>query len=389
MKRNVFSVDEAAPPHTPIVAVLASAQKLTKTQKRFNRLVEQINAQRAAIADWQAYRDRYQQRLAADYQPLAARIREKRIALVDLFDRLMDSGELGQRHRAKLRDILDGLLSGLLAEAGDPVLVAIYDKYADVSFAEQQQQRVEAMRGLAGEAFGIDVDAYAGVDSPEDLAAWLDEQIQAARAEPPPASQRRRQSEKAAQREAAQTEVAQGGVRALREIYRKLASTLHPDREYDVAERARKTELMKEVNQAYAGRDLLRLLELQIRVEPIDGHTVAGLSEERLRQYIHVLEARVGRLQDDLGALMQPFALMFGGVLPRGFAPDLVDRALEADIVHLKESIRAIEADLSLFRDVRQLKQCLAGYRIARTDDEEDEGPPPSRTRSGRRRSQW
>jgi len=94
-------------------------------------------------------------------------------------------------------------------------------------------------------------------------------------------------------------------------------------------------------------------------------------------------------LQDDLGALMQPFALMFGGVLPRGFAPDLVDRALEADIVHLKESIRAIEADLSLFRDVRHLKQCLAGYRIARTDDEEDEGPPPSRTRSGRRRSQW
>ena len=150
MKRNVFSVDEAAPPHTPIVAVLASAQKLTKTQKRFNRLVEQINAQRAAIADWQAYRDRYQQRLAADYQPLAARIREKRIALVDLFDRLMDSGELGQRHRAKLRDILDGLLSGLLAEAGDPVLVAIYDKYADVSFAEQQQQRVARLREQPG-----------------------------------------------------------------------------------------------------------------------------------------------------------------------------------------------------------------------------------------------
>ena len=149
MKPNPHFQAEGSLGQTPIIGVRGGAKKLTKTQKRFNRLVEQINAQREAIAHWQAYREIYQKRLAGEYQPLAARMRERRIALVELLDRIMDSGELGQRHRAKVRDILEALLSGLLAEAEDPALVVLYDKYADVSFADTQQQQVEAMRVLS------------------------------------------------------------------------------------------------------------------------------------------------------------------------------------------------------------------------------------------------
>ena len=387
MKQNALLGNEASLVQAPTVGARGRAKKLTKIQQRFNRLVEQINAQREAIAQWQAYRDSYQRRLAADYQPLAARMRERRIALVALLDRIMDSGDLGQRYRARVRDILDGLLSGLLAEAEDPALVVLYDKYADVSFAEAQQQRVEVMRSVAAEALGINVDDYDGSDSPEDLADWIDDQVRAARAEPPPSAQPRRKSAKMAKRDAAQVDVATGGTRALREIFRKLASALHPDREPDAAERARKTELMKELNQAYAARDLLQLLELQIRVEQIDSGMLTGLNEDRLRHYVHVLEERAGRLRDELAALVQPFSLSLGGAAPRGLTPDLVERALEVDIRDLKDGIRAIEADLVRFRDVRVLKQNLASYRVASVDDEDDEWPPLSQGRPGRRRS--
>ena len=387
MKPNPHFQAEGSLGQTPIIGVRGGAKKLTKTQKRFNRLVEQINAQREAIAHWQAYREIYQKRLAGEYQPLAARMRERRIALVELLDRIMDSGELGQRHRAKVRDILEALLSGLLAEAEDPALVVLYDKYADVSFADTQQQQVEAMRAVAAEELGIDVDDYEGGDSPEDLADWIDVQVRAAHAEPPPASKPRRKTAKADARATAQTEVAAGGSRALRDIFRKLASALHPDREHDVAERARKTELMKELNQAYAERDLLRLLELQIRVEQIDDETLKGLDEDRLRHYIHVLEERAGRLQEELVALVQPFALSLGDAGPRGLMPDAVARALEADIRDLKDGIRAIEQDLVRFRDVRILKQNLSGYRVASADDDEDDWPPSTQGRTGRRRS--
>ena len=154
-----------------------------------------------------------------------------------------------------------------------------------------------------------------------------------------------------------------------------------------MTERARKTELMKELNQAYAERDLLQLLELQIRVEQIDDGTLTGLDEDRLRHYVHVLEERAGRLQEELLALVQPFALSLGGVGPRGVTPDAVARALEADIRDLKDGIRAIEGDLVRFRDVRILKQNLAGYRIATVDDDEDEWPRSSQGRPSRRRS--
>jgi hypothetical protein len=379
--------DEASPGRAPTVGVVGRAKKPTKTQKRFNRLVEQINAQREAIAHWQAYRERYRQRLAADYQPLADRMRDRRIALAKLLDRIMDSGELGQRHRAKVRDILDSLLSGLLAESEDPALVELYDKYADSRFAEEQKKRIEAMRTVAAEALGIDTDSYEGGDSPDDLADWIAEQVRASRAEPPPAAKPRRTSARAGAREAAQADVATGGARALRDLFRKLASALHPDREHDSVERARKTELMKELNQGYAARDLLRLLDLQNRVEQVDGGTLGGLGEERLRHYVHVLEQRASKLEEEFAALVQPFALSLGGVAPRGITPELVERALEEDIRDLRDGIRAIEADLVRFRDVRILKQNLAGYRIATVDDDEDEWPPSSQGRPARRRS--
>jgi len=65
-------------------------------------------------------------------------------------------------------------------------------------------------------------------------------------------------------------QAAQGGTRAVREVFRKLASELHPDRETDPAEHARKTELMQRVNQTYKAGDLLALLELQLSIEQID-----------------------------------------------------------------------------------------------------------------------
>ena len=329
----------------PTVGVaVRRVKKLTRTQTRFNRLIKQIDGQRLAIADWKMFQGVYQRRLVGDYEPLAARLRGKRIALVERFDQIMDGGALGQRHRAKLRDILDGLLTELITEAADPALVALYDKYADVSYAEEQQQRAEVMRAVASQAFGIDIDGYEGGDSPEELAEWLDDRVRAARDERPPEAPVRPKSARAREREASQAAVAAGGTRALREIFRKLASALHPDRERDPAERARKTELMKELNQAYAARDLLGLLELQIRIEQIDSSTLTSLDEDQLRHYVHVLEEGAKRLQEQLDALVRPFALSVGSVPASSFTPELVERTLEADIRELKDALRGISA---------------------------------------------
>jgi hypothetical protein len=64
-------------------------------------------------------------------------------------------------------------------------------------------------------------------------------------------SRHKKKSAKTIVRETLRDEAAQGGTQAVREVFRKLVSELHPDRETDPAEHARDTELMQRVNQAY------------------------------------------------------------------------------------------------------------------------------------------
>ncbi|MEO5769117.1 MAG: J domain-containing protein, partial [Polyangia bacterium] len=49
----------------------------------------------------------------------------------------------------------------------------------------------------------------------------------------------------------------------LRVLFRRLAMAVHPDRVSDEAEKARRTEAMKDISRAYAERDLARLLALE------------------------------------------------------------------------------------------------------------------------------
>jgi hypothetical protein len=50
---------------------------------------------------------------------------------------------------------------------------------------------------------------------------------------------------------------------SLRGLFRRLATALHPDKVHDEDEKARRTEVMKEISRAYEDRDLARLLKLE------------------------------------------------------------------------------------------------------------------------------
>jgi hypothetical protein len=371
----------------PVVGVVGSAATLTKSQKRFNNLIERLTRQRQELARWQAFRQTYHQQLADNYHPVAAHLRDKRIAMVRLLDRAMDGKALKIRERAKVRDIIGHLLSQLLAEAQDADLVRFYDKYADRSFADEQQEHGDFMRTLASEAFAIDMVAYPGGASPEELAAWFDEQVQATGPEPRRSAGRKKNTKTIA-REAQRDQAVEGGTRAVREVFRKLVSELHPDRETDPAEHARKTELMQRVNQAYKAGDLLALLELQLSIEQINSAALAGLADERLRHYIHVLEEQSRRLRDELSEFIAPFAMAVGDCPLSKLTPAIVQRALDADIREIAGMARALEADLIRFQDVQQLKSSLHYYLIDPLDGEEwATAPEQCQPRSRRRRN--
>ena len=352
----------------------------SKAQKSFNRLIEKIEAQRQALAVWQDFLPQFQRRIAAEIEPLEQRCVRARRALANLFDAAHDRAGTTRREQAKLAmlvlDLCEELLQGV--EDEDPALIALHDKYSRASHAERKVEESRFLQDMAETAFGVDLGEK--LDSPEAVRAALLRKVQeeqaareqeaAARADA--AAPARRKSAKALAKEARAAAQAQAATLSVREIYRKLASALHPDRETDAAERARKTGLMQQVNQAYANADLLRLLELQIQAEQIDRAALGSISEERLRHYNQVLAEQSAQLEHEIDSLTLSFQHQtgaFGATLK----PETLSRTLDGDVATLQHDARRIEHDLKRLEDRAVLKAWLRSVKVRRGSDASDD----------------
>ena len=350
---------QAAGPAQVLVAIPTPAAAQSKAQRAFNRLVGQIQQQREALAQWQQYEVRYHQRLANELQPLQARLREAQRALVMLLDELLrDTTAKPRLKKAQRRKLVAWIqeLAGLLLEEGaDAEIEAVFDRHAEVAHADLRQAELAEAEAMFSHLLGeqaIEGHQAQSLDelmqhAARSMAAQAEaqhEQAQAARSQQPP---RGRQAEAARQR---QEDAAQQASQSVREVFRKLASLLHPDRETDAAERARKTLLMQQANQAYQADDLLTLLTLQLQTEQIDGQHLAGLPDSRLNHYNQVLREQWQLLQHEVQACTEPYrmALGRGG---RSLTPAAVDAALAQDIAILQQSLHILATDTQRLRD--------------------------------------
>jgi len=373
MKQPSLFDDPEAGSKLPVVGVPGSRAALSPAQKLFNKLIDRIGTQRQLLQQWRDLESRYRQRVAAELAPVQGRLREKRLAMVRLLDEAAGHKSLSKSQRAKVVDLLLDLASDLLLEGHDEELVRVHDKYSELSFEESQQEDLDLAHAMAGSIFGVDLGDDHGARTPEELAQHIADKVNAARpAEPAPPLRARKKSAKAAARELQREQAVQGASRSLREVYRALASELHPDRETDAAERARKTSLMQQVNQAYEARDLLALLELQLSIEQIDPGAMAGLAQDRLAHYNLVLQEQLQRLQEELEEVRAPFTMGRSLRDLRELTPAKVLQGLADDLHHLRSALKHVEADLLAFRDIKVLKNSLRGYRVGGSDDEMD-----------------
>ena len=373
MKQASLFDDQQAGITLPVLGVPGSRAALSPAQKLFNKLIDRIAAQRQALQQWRDLVSRYQQRVATELAPVQGRLREKRLAMVRLLDEAAGHKSLSKSQRAKVADLLLDLVSDLLLEGHDDELVRVHDRYSEVSFEESRREDLDLAHAMAGSIFGVDLGDDHGARTPEELAQSIADKVNAARqAEAPQAPRGRKKSAKAAARELQREQAAQGASRSLREVYRALASELHPDRETDAAERARKTALMQQANQAYEARDLLALLELQLSIEQIDPGAMAGLAQDRLAHYNLVLQEQLQRLQDELDELKAPFTTGLSLRALRDLTPAKALQSLDADLRQLRLALDQIDADLLAFRDIKTLKNSLRHYRVGQNDDEMD-----------------
>ena len=357
------------------LALSGSAPTLSRAQKQFNKLIREIGTLEQALTHWQDYLPRYRQRINAEFQPLHQAERKCTIAMTELLDQAIASKRLTEREMAKASALLMNIVEHLLVHGDEPALIALHDKYSDVSHAELKDEQRDLMQSLAEQIFGDesapDFDETSPEQFAERLAEKLHEQAQATREE---ASARKphRKSTKAQAKADLLEQTALDASQALREVYRKLVRELHPDREADPAERARKTDLMKQANQAYAARDLLVLLQLQLRLEQIDPNHLSNLAEEKLAHFNHVLKDQLRTLRQETGDIVAPFLANIDGIRPDKLRPEHVERALDEEHAELVMAVRMAEDDLHRLTDIGALKRELKRYRAAPPADSMD-----------------
>ncbi len=313
-------------------------------RKRFDKLVSELERQRGELRAWAEALPRWQQRHQSQLAPLLAQRLELDVALVELLDHSDATIKLAKRDRAFLSELICQLAAPLI-EAGRADLEPLYHRHGRQGLdADADVSESDAMfKQMLGAAFGLSPEEVEAMESPDAAfeqaqARWHQQQEHA-----------RQRKARRQQREAAKRQVDEPP--PLRELYRKLAASLHPDRARDAADSQRRTVLMQRLNAAYKAGDLIGLIELQVEIGLLDAAGVDALTDARLQQYNRELSRQCQEIARELAQVEHGFCADYG------LDPAARPKPLQLDKL-LARCKREVEDDIAVMRgDLRDLQQ--------------------------------
>jgi hypothetical protein len=351
----------------------------SRAHKQFNSLIKKLEAERARLAGWQAAIPSLQQLTEQELRPLVRLVGTHRRQMLFLLDQAFAHRLLGKRDKEKVASLICVLAEDLLDSEDDAEVSAIYEKHSDDFDMDDEDEDESALfkamlEEMLGGPLGDDIDT----SSPEALHAALRSKLAEETQRVEQAAQQRAAKQKKPAKLSAREERARAEEQRLkqsvRDIYRKLASALHPDRETDKAEHARKTSLMQRVNVAYAANDLLGLLELQLEVEQLDQAGLDSMDEERILQFNKILNGQLAELKHENDELEFNLLIDFSMPMYTKMTPQEMISILQERKQEMQAEIEQLTQDLVTFQDIKQLKAWLKTYKIPPSDFYYDDG---------------
>ena len=338
-------------------------------QQRFQFLIRQIEEARKAFSDLEKRIEAFRQLRIQKLQPVRASLTRALRETIFAIDRLLDERGWSRAEQAALRNILTGTAEVVIEVAGeDPEIKAVYNKHSNVDFDTAKDEDIQRLKAEAEAATGFDLGADEGIRTEEDLVQRLYEEMAAREtaAEERGAPRPRKPSKRS-------EDNAQLAKQALREIYRKLASAVHPDRESDAARREEKNELMQRINQAYAANDLLALFEIQIEIDQLDPEHIGNLGTQRLRHYNRLLAEQLEQLRGKLQALEASAGADDDSDFKDGLDPQKLEMRLRRQARGLRAEVTRQEQLLRVLADKGATRRWLKQQREFAKFDADDE----------------
>jgi len=358
----------AQPPSSALdIARAGTARVDSPEHRRFARLLAQIEAARQRLAEWQQNLPLFSSAWQVQVAPLKQRQAAARRAWAFELEQVLLKGRWSRAESATLSRMICEIADADLDDPpSDPELLALHDRHAEQDHASAQQQELDSLKGLLERIGGLDLGDTAAA-SPEELLERAREQMaqrhaqQAAQArahaQAHADSRRKRKPSKA---ELRAEEDARLATQSVRDVYRKLAAALHPDRAEPGAtpeQQARRHESMSRANAAYAAGDLLALLTLQLEIEQVDIAHAATVAAAQVRHFNKVLAGQLREIEAEIGDREHAFLASYGIAPTQRPHPGKLG-------VFLKDEVRLVlSAEQGLQREQRVLRGGVAAAR--------------------------
>jgi len=251
-------------------------KELTKEEEQFNLLLERIEKLTAAIEERKLMNMQFSESRSKELNPIIRKIKDLKLRQVNVLDHLFNTRDFSKTEFKRIRQEIIDLIELILdqfplgSEDEDHLFTLLsFHKGVSKDVTAQKYQRIELEEMLE------DPETDPSVDSEGEPKSFEDRKIE---------SLGRRSLEKMTQ--------------SIRSIYISLVKKLHPDREPDEEEKIRKTEIVKQLTEAYEKKDLISLLLLQSEHQ---------LNKDKdlkdLKAYNQILEEQVASLEEEYSAL--------------------------------------------------------------------------------------
>jgi hypothetical protein len=373
--------------HLPITAA-SHAMPDTPEHRRFRTLLARVDAVRRRLAAWDAEVPRFAVAHAEQVQPALSRLHARRRELLFELAALHDGRRWSKADAATLgREIADRCLRVMtttesIGQPPDPEVEALFAAFAEPDGRGDPRGDLTLLRTLFEDVGGVDL-GDAPIESMDELMRRAHEDLgrqQAAREAEQAAAEagraRRRGATRPSAAERRAAEDAQRLSQTVREVFRKLASALHPDRmpaDASPEARADRTAQMQRANQAYEANDLLALLTLQLEIEQVDAAHAARVAASQVKHLNRILAEQLRELEAEVVDREMHFCSRFGLMHQGRLHPEKLTRLLGDALKTLAMDEASVQRDRRLLQGgPAQIKRWLQDRRAEhRFDDQE------------------
>lgn len=372
---DLFPDHPAPVPGNMMELVAMPGIKLTPAQKSFKRLVTEIEAVETCLQELGGLLDMFRPLFSKKIHPLQEERDAINREMMLFLDAQLSRKGWTANQRKTMGDTLCDVAELLFGSAYNDEAELLFDHHSDVTIADLTAAKKQDVIEDIEDIFGVEIDADAKAAlGPEEMLLEALRQIEEESQARDQAAEARAAAKRGGKKSARAIQAEQLALdtgKLLKEIYRKLTSALHPDREPDIDERARKTALMSEVNKAYADANLLKLLHLQLQATKVDSRAAATMADEKLR----VINQSLSRQQQELNLECRELEMLIREELHLpGFgelSAPVLQKALKAQASAARAGNKYLRYDLAaLKRSETVFKSWLKVQREAMKEEE-------------------